>query len=434
MQNKKIIFYPSSEYKTDNIIVKNYNKTFREYWDSLPKKLIFFDYEEMLESKLTNHKYIWIKKATGLGITEFTLRWIAWRCLNDPSMQSIDVSVVIVTGPRLELAVQLMDRLKNILDLQSTEKNTVLTLNGCRIEAFPSHHLASARGLNPKIVFLDEADFFPVGQQVEARSISERYIAKTNPHIIMVSTPNNPGGLFEQMEREEPSMYERLKLDYTIGIGKIYDNEQLEVAKKSPTFEREYNLRYGYGIGDIFPYNLVNACIEEYDLTLAEGERVFIADPAYGSSKFGTMGLVKKNGIIYVKEAQEYDRPSPEAMTNILTEKGKIYKRVIIDSAHPGLIRDLVDKGINATPVVFGEKVDPKNTLLSKMTIEAAQAVAEQRIRIHPVFKDLIAQLMAVKFNEKGHPDKTELNFDLGDCFLMGTNFLKSSKLTIIKV
>jgi len=33
---------------------------------------------------------------------------------------------------------------------------------------------------------------------------------------------------------------------------------------------------------------------------------------------------------------------------------------------------------------------------------------------------------MAVKFNEKGHPDKKELNFDLGDCFMMGCNWLKS--------
>ena len=93
-----------------------------------------------------------------------------------------------------------------------------------------------------------------------------------------------------------------------------------------------------------------------------------------------------------------------------------------------------MDKGVNATPVVFGEKVDPKNTLLSKMTIEAAQAVAEKRVRIHPAFKDLIAQLMAVKFNDKGHPDKTELTFDLGDCFLMGLNHLRNSKVHIIKV
>ena len=217
-------------------------QTFEEFWDSLPEKLILFDYEKELFTELETSKYLWIKKATGLGITEFMLRWIAWRCFNDPIMKSIDVSVVIITGPRLELAVQLIERLKGLFDKSFDEKNTVCILNGCRIEAFPSHHLASARGLNPKIVFLDEADFFPIGEQKEARDVSERYIAKTNPHILMVSTPNIPGGLFETMEKEEPSLYKKIQLPYTKGLDRIYDNEMIKVAIQSPSFEREYNL------------------------------------------------------------------------------------------------------------------------------------------------------------------------------------------------
>jgi hypothetical protein len=37
---------------------------------------------------------------------------------------------------------------------------------------------------------LYEADFFPPGQQADARDVSERYIAKSNPYIVMVLTPN----------------------------------------------------------------------------------------------------------------------------------------------------------------------------------------------------------------------------------------------------
>ena len=33
-------------------------------------------------------------------------------------------------------------------------------------------------------------------------SIGERYIGKSDPYIVMVSTPNNPGGLFERIEKE----------------------------------------------------------------------------------------------------------------------------------------------------------------------------------------------------------------------------------------
>jgi hypothetical protein len=46
------------------------------------------------------------------------------------------------------------------------------------------------RGLpNVSFILLDEADFFPPSQQQDARDVSERYIAKSNPYIVMVSTP-----------------------------------------------------------------------------------------------------------------------------------------------------------------------------------------------------------------------------------------------------
>jgi hypothetical protein len=44
------------------------------------------------------------------------------------------------------------------------------------------------RGLpNVSFILLDEADFFPPGQQqqADARDVSERYIAKSNPYIVM---------------------------------------------------------------------------------------------------------------------------------------------------------------------------------------------------------------------------------------------------------
>jgi hypothetical protein len=46
-----------------------------------------FDYEQLLFSTLQNHKHVWIKKATGLGITEFMLRYFAWLCVRDNSLK-----------------------------------------------------------------------------------------------------------------------------------------------------------------------------------------------------------------------------------------------------------------------------------------------------------------------------------------------------------
>jgi predicted transcriptional regulator len=162
-------------------------------------------YNHTVES-ITNveKEYLWIKKATGLGITEFMLRYMAYLCLKDDTYR--DSQMVIVTGPNVSLAIGLIDRTKKLFEPHSIyfqTKETILELNGVTIEAYPSHHLDAFRSLErPSFILLDEADFFPIGQQADARHVSERYIAKSDPYIIMVSTPNAPGGLFENIEKK----------------------------------------------------------------------------------------------------------------------------------------------------------------------------------------------------------------------------------------
>jgi hypothetical protein len=150
----------------------------------------------------------------------------------------------IVTGPRIELAIALIERMKGLFRITDKSykitfdtKETVIELNGVKIEAFTSHHLDAMRGLpNVSFILLDEADFFPPGQQQDARDVSERYIAKSNPYIVMVSTPNAPEGLFERIEKESEDvcLYKRIFLDYTYGVGKIYTADEIEKAKASP--------------------------------------------------------------------------------------------------------------------------------------------------------------------------------------------------------
>lgn len=413
--------------------------SFKEFWLALPHKLDYFDYEEDLHNILEHpedypeeqRKHLWVKKATGLGITEFMIRYIAWKCLKDDEWknQQIDVNVVIMVGPRIELAITIMGRLKRLFgDHVFKAKETALSLNGNRIEVFPSHHLAPARGLNPMIVLEDEADFFPPGMQIEARHTSERYIAKTDPYICMVSTPNLPLGLFDTMEREENSIYVRKYLDYTVGVGKVFSEEDINKAKQSPSFEREYNLQYGYGIGNIFMG--LDDIIVPYDVKATHtGISALCADPAFGSSdgssNFGVCGGEKRDGIVHVLEAREYPRPSPSAMLDVLEELAPDFNNnVKVDAAHAGFIRDLNTRGVSSKPVSFGQPV--KNTennttqsLRSVMTINAAMMVKNKQVKIDPMFKDLISQLRAAQFDDKGGVNKKELNFDVGDAFIM---------------
>jgi hypothetical protein len=172
-----------------------------------------FDYEKLLfdrlftdeESFSFKDKHLSVLKSTGLGITEFFLRIIGWLATRDDQLKGSQVC--IVTGPRIELSVTLIDRLKALfyskLGIIFSNKETVLELNGVRIEVYPSHHLDSMRGLaNVSFILLDECAFFPKSQQWEVRDIAERYIGKSNPYIVMVSTPNKPDDMFAMIEKE----------------------------------------------------------------------------------------------------------------------------------------------------------------------------------------------------------------------------------------
>ena len=111
-----------------------------------------FDYEKILyDSILVNdvsnhsfkHKYLWVKKATGLGVTEFFLRLMVWLCLRNDDYKNSQMC--FVTGPNIDIASKLIKRMKALfepkLHITFDSKETVLELNGCSIEAYPSNHM-----------------------------------------------------------------------------------------------------------------------------------------------------------------------------------------------------------------------------------------------------------------------------------------------------
>src|SRR5215211_1311252 len=333
----------------------------------IPKPL--FDYEKEIYDALQQTKYVWIKKATGLGITEFMLRYISWLCLRDDKLKGS--YLCIVTGPRIELAITLIKRLKSLFsDVKFEDKETVCELNGVRIEAFPSHHLDSMRGLDlVSLVLLDEGDFFPIGQQQQARAISERYIAKSDPYIIIVSTPNAPEGLFEMIEREEQCLYHRIFLPYTRGLGKIYTEEEIAKARESPQFEREYNLQYIGQQGNVFSHETIERAIQlgldlektpDYYASISgirqDTHKSMGVDPGFGSSKFGIVvtQLVpgnKDKGIeqcVQVLYADEFERPDFAYMLEkILTiYDNYTVSKIYVDSANPEIIT-AIKRGLN---------------------------------------------------------------------------------------
>lgn len=81
-------------------------------------------------------------------------------------------------------------------------------------------------------------------EQEDVRHVTERYIARSFPFIVMVSTSNAtskaPGGLLERIgkDSERECLYKRLKTDYNYELEKIYAKQKIQ--KVSPIFERVY--------------------------------------------------------------------------------------------------------------------------------------------------------------------------------------------------
>lgn len=155
---------------------------------------------------------------------------MAWLCLRNDDYKNSQIC--IVTGPNIDIAIKLIKMMKALFEpkihVTFDSKETVLELNDCTIEAYPSNHIDAYRALdNPKFILID-GDFFRKGEQEDVRHVSERYIAKSDPYIVMVSTPNAPDGLFEKIEKEpeETCIYKRLLLDYTYGLDKLYTQEE----------------------------------------------------------------------------------------------------------------------------------------------------------------------------------------------------------------
>jgi hypothetical protein len=222
------------------------------------------------------------------------------------------------------------------------------------LKQYPSNHIDAYRALdNPKFILIDEGDFFRKGEQEDVRHVSERYIAKSDPYIVMVSTPNAPDGLFERIEKEaeDTCLYKRLLLDYTYGIGKIYTAEEIDKAKQSPSFEREYNLKYLGKIGNVFHTKDIEAAIEKgrkynpdnFSPYYSSTSRSMGIDPAYGSSASGIVVTEWADGIVQMMYAEEHHRPDYNEMLSTVYGLMTKYNvdKVYVDGANPSFIKSL---------------------------------------------------------------------------------------------
>jgi hypothetical protein len=74
----------------------------------------------------------------------------------------------------------------------------------------------------------------------------------TTMQIVFVSTPNKVGDIMHKISLEKDSLWTKLYFDYRVAVGHMWTPEEVEQMKKSSAFEKEYNLKFGYGTSTIF--------------------------------------------------------------------------------------------------------------------------------------------------------------------------------------
>jgi len=413
-------------------------------------------------------KYLAIKKSRGLGISEFFLRYMAYLgvCHNSDYK---GMRFFIVCGPGEAVAVELINRVKAILEplniIEDTQYNIARFLS-VEIYARPGTHVATLRGYdNIKFILVDEASFWVSEDQArELRSVVEGYIAKSRPTIAIVSTPNIPGIMYEQImeESERTCLYKRYFMPYQVGLDKVYTREDIKNAEAGPNFQREYNLKYGVGVGNIFDDKQIDDILipltyqqdpslqEALPILLADKDTSIIAnrtsakvtlrhvsvgcDPGFGSSDASyviTAQLDHPFSKIIVLEAKKFNRSSFRWFANLIFDKYMEWNatKIFVDASARDVVddlkiafRELTQYEIIQSQARQDYSYDPDswmhrmvvcpipfNKYNDRMLQQVVSLVQDRMILIPREFEDLILDLRMAR-EKAGKLDKTGAN------------------------
>jgi hypothetical protein len=339
------------------------------------KEFPIFDFQKQIYDSLENSQNIWIKKARGIGVTTFLIRYLVWKILYSNDLDG--KSIFIISGTREEFANYVKKKMEDLFlprfpNVVFDSKYTELWINKTWIKVMPTKNIKDVRGyMDVAYLFIDEADHFDKSIQEELEPAITAYEEKSKGKTIMASTPNRPDGLFERIEKDPNSKYKKLFLGYELGLGKIYDPEYIAQKKLEPEFEREYNLKYLGKVGNVFSPSQI-------DRTIALGEQFSLdkiavndytlhsvgVDFGFGSSSTAvvlTEFLKEEQGPkIRVLYAEEFQHANPQDIINLCFDMYRKHWNTwfFVDGANRA--------AVNLMKVAFNESLNWEN---SKTTI-----------------------------------------------------------------
>jgi hypothetical protein len=427
---------------------------------------IFIDEADNPENFLHKRKHVVLKKFTGWGASEMVLRLMLWLATSSDYYRFSQFAIVV--GPREKMAHKLIKRMRRMmfkkLGLLLGGNLEGFELNNVEISAYPSNNIDSYRLLDrPKFIFLDEADFFRITLEDDLIDVTERYFGKSDPYVVMVSTPNDIDGLFwhmEKMSHPEDRVYKWIEQYHEVGLGKIMSQTDLERAKKSRSFAREYCGVYAGVSGDVFDEASIIQCENLGRLNPLINLRTDTVksmglDKGAGVSKLGITVVeflpTLEGGFLRVLFSDEYERKSTNQMLAIVDNVYHTYRprKIFVDYSNPDFIRDIkIQRGerpafepllerakkmkrepesyMQVVPIAFN-KYGPSMLERAKMWVESGF------MAIHPEhFPRLCSQLRTAKLKntedwrlEKGTAEVGHQTYDSIDSFRLALKYFR---------
>jgi hypothetical protein len=396
------------------------------------KEFPIFNFQKLIYDAVEQNQNIWILKSRGIGLTTFLVRYLAWKILSSSELD--DKSIFIITGTRENFGNYIKEKMAKLFErnfplLNIYTKYTELILKKTWIKVFPTTFVKDIRGyFEASYIWADESAFFPDSVQDELISVVEPYQSKSNCKIILSSTPNKPNDLMNRLESNPH--YFKLRLPYDYGINTIYSTEDIEKAKQSVSFEREFNLKYQGAWGNIFTPLQIEQCINlglEYSVDKIPVS-LYTAKSAgvdWGFSSSGT-GIVVlehmtnqfkegkiKEDIIRVIDCHFIEKGNPNDIVNLLWEIWKKYGFMnlwyYLDAANAGMCNLMKTKWDESTSWTRTEDVSPEtnhvipvsfNTNHKQMLSKLHLMVSKSYIAIDPKYDKLLTSLRTATANE----------------------------------
>ena len=236
----------------------------------------------------------------------------------------------------------------------------------------------------------------------------------------MVSTPNAPGGLMQTIEQEPEDicLYKRIKLDYRYGLNKIYTIEDIERAKQSPSFDREYDLKYLGKIGNVFAIEDIERAVqigEKYKDLPLNNYCLHIGGIDFGfSTSFTTIYIAEldtENQIVKIVLGEQYDKTTPSVISDRIfqlhTEIPNLWW--FVDGSNRAAVNECKSKFGESLDWDRSENVSPESNFIipvsfakehKQMLEHTYQLLTKQKLAIPSKFDRLILSLKTAYANE----------------------------------